>query len=152
MEPLEAAAPATNGLKKRKVPDSDLVRSTDGFKLRGMCVPWRPAAGQTSTGQMEVLLIEGLNSPGLWSFPGGSLDPGEDVATCAQRETQEESGANGTLGCFLGLFEVGGSFRCTSAHCRDMFCAEGAMNTHDISSAVRVVGPWPDRYRLCWMC
>jgi ADP-ribose pyrophosphatase YjhB (NUDIX family) len=50
-----------------------------------------------------VLLIESLNVPGVWNFPGGSLDPGEDVAICAERETAEESGAHGVLGCFLGV-------------------------------------------------
>ena len=27
---------------------------------------------------------------GLWSFPGGSIDKGEDVQEAAKRETQEE--------------------------------------------------------------
>jgi 8-oxo-dGTP diphosphatase len=29
---------------------------------------------------------------GQWSFPGGHLDQGEDLFTCAERETLEETG------------------------------------------------------------
>jgi 8-oxo-dGTP pyrophosphatase MutT (NUDIX family) len=51
------------------------------------------------------MLIEGINSPGQWSFPAGSLDPGEEVSVCAARETEEESGVRGVRGCFLGMFQ-----------------------------------------------
>jgi 8-oxo-dGTP pyrophosphatase MutT (NUDIX family) len=61
-------------------------------------------AGST-TGEIEVMLIEGINSPGQWSFPAGSLDPGEEVSVCAVRETEEESGVQGVRGCFLGMFQ-----------------------------------------------
>ena len=67
-------------------------------------MPWRFVAGST-TREIEVMLIEGINSPGTWSFPAGSLDPGEDVSACAARETEEESGVRGVLGCFLGMFQ-----------------------------------------------
>ena len=73
-----------------------------GKKLRAGTVPWRY---QESGQEIEVFLIEGLNTPGFWSFPAGSLDPGEEVSLCAMRETYEESGARGNLGCFLGVFE-----------------------------------------------
>ena len=117
------------------------------YKLRGVCVPWRPAPSPTAAAAagivneicamagtasapeilqshphiltfradsesagapIQVLLTECMGRPGadVWTFPGGSLDPGEDVAICARRETQEESGAVGALGCYLGLFEV----------------------------------------------
>ena len=97
-------APAVQslGLTKRKVPAEQRVHCA-GCKLRGGCVPWRIAAG--GGGAIEVLLIEGINSPGKWSFPAGSLDPGEEVSVCAARETEEESGVLGVLGCFLGMFQ-----------------------------------------------
>ena len=67
-------------------------------------MPWRTVAGST-LGEIEFMLIEGINSPGKWSFPAGSLDPGEEVSVCAARETEEESGVRGVLGCFLGMFQ-----------------------------------------------
>lgn len=93
----------SRGLTKRKVAPEHRVHC-DGFKLRGGCVPWR-AVADTTTDEIEVMLIEGINSPGKWSFPAGSLDPGEEVAVCAVRETEEESGVRGVRGCCLGMFQ-----------------------------------------------
>lgn len=113
--PTSPTPTPNKGLTKRKVPDKERVHWR-GYKLRGGCVPWRfaPAASAGTTGgggsgnaeppAIEVMLIEGLNSPGQWSFPGGSLDPGEEVSRCAGRETAEESGVLGVLGCFVGMF------------------------------------------------
>lgn len=42
----------------------------------------------------EVLLIQRARAPwlGMWSLPGGRLEPGEDAETCATRELKEELG------------------------------------------------------------
>ena len=42
----------------------------------------------------EVLLIQRNRPPseGLWTFPGGRLEPGESPETCATREVKEELG------------------------------------------------------------
>lgn len=85
--------------KKMAKAEDSLVK-VNGKKLRAGTIPWRLADGN-----LELLLIEGINTPGLWSFPAGSLDPGEELSVCACRETQEECGASGLLGCFLGSFE-----------------------------------------------
>jgi ADP-ribose pyrophosphatase YjhB (NUDIX family) len=42
----------------------------------------------------KVLLTRRVNTPqkGLWTFPGGFVDAGEDPARAAERECQEETG------------------------------------------------------------
>jgi len=119
MEPAAKKAKASTetvklGLTKRKVAD-ELRVHCGGYKLRGGCVPWRFAvdapvaaadAGPAAVPAIELMLIEGINSRGQWSFPGGSLDTGEEVSICARRETEEESGVQGVLGCFLGKFAI----------------------------------------------
>ncbi|MDX1579378.1 MAG: NUDIX domain-containing protein, partial [Gemmatimonadota bacterium] len=44
----------------------------------------------------EVLLVRrrGVHGHGTWSTPGGHLDPGEDPASCARREAEEETGVS----------------------------------------------------------
>ncbi|CAE7454940.1 Nudt3 [Symbiodinium natans] len=94
------------GLTKKARLESSVVK-IDGRKLRAGTVPWRCGISETDgTDCLQVLLIEGVNTPGKWTFPAGSLDPGEEVSTCAARETQEECGASGSLGCFLGTFDT----------------------------------------------
>ena len=64
----------------------------------------RPAAtiillrrgGRHSQRELEVLMVKrGERSsfmPGVWVFPGGGIEPGEDPAGCAARELAEETG------------------------------------------------------------
>mmetsp|Transcript_54073 Transcript_54073/g.126260 ORF Transcript_54073/g.126260 Transcript_54073/m.126260 type:complete len:322 (-) Transcript_54073:131-1096(-) len=93
---------ARNEVKKARLASS-LVK-VGGKKLRAGTVPWKIADNGTDCA--EVLLIECLGAPGFWTFPAGSLDPGEEVSSAAARETKEECGASGSLGCFLGTFET----------------------------------------------
>ena len=41
-----------------------------------------------------------------WVVPGGGMEPTEESHTTAEREALEEAGVRGTLGRYLGMFEV----------------------------------------------
>ncbi len=53
-----------------------------------------------------ILLIQRGNPPfkDCWALPGGFLQPGETVETCAGRELQEETGAEVRLLRHIGIF------------------------------------------------
>ena len=50
--------------------------------------------------------MTGSRNPGRWVVPGGGIEPTEDPGVAALREVFEEAGVKGTLGRYLGLFEV----------------------------------------------
>ncbi len=88
---------------------------------------------RTDKGELEVLLVHPsgpYNRKAPWSIPKGLVDPGEDPAATARRETLEETGIQpgdlvplGTvqyrksrkrIHCFAGLAPQGAEPRCAS--------------------------------------
>jgi 8-oxo-dGTP diphosphatase len=66
----------------------------------------RPAASTAVFRDGAVLLVQrGPTSamPGLWSLPGGHIEPGERAIDAAQREVLEETGVSVEM---LGLIDV----------------------------------------------
>lgn len=71
-----------------------------------------PTAPQVCVGAVAVandclLMIERANPPGkgLWSIPGGRVEPGETLAAAVVRELYEETGLEGVCDRFLGWVE-----------------------------------------------
>jgi 8-oxo-dGTP diphosphatase len=57
--------------------------------------------------QHRLLVVQRANEPGrgLWSLPGGRVEPGEDDPTAVAREVAEETGLRVEVGEFVGEVE-----------------------------------------------
>jgi 8-oxo-dGTP diphosphatase len=75
--------------------------------------------GLTFDAHGRLLLIQRGNEPGrgLWSLPGGRVEPGEDDATALVREMAEETGLVVVPGPLVGRVQRGrysiADYRCT---------------------------------------
>ena len=58
----------------------------------------------------SLLMIRRANEPskGLWTVPGGRVEPGEYLADAVRREVKEETGITVDVGELLGVLEVVG--------------------------------------------
>ena len=102
---------------------------------------------------VEALLIRRSKPPnaGVWSFPGGSLNLGETLVACAERELLEETG----LRMDASIFEPEPFVACDSIHRSSDGAVEwhyvivevcGAVARHDTPRAV----PMDDAADLTW--
>lgn len=62
---------------------------------------------------------------GLWEFPGGKLDPGEDLETCLRREIREELGIQVKVVSRVQLVEHRYPNRLLMFHCFSCSIVEG---------------------------
>ena len=103
-----------------------------------------PAVGAVVfNGDGWLLLVRRAHSPsrGLWSLPGGHLEPGETPAQGCAREVLEETGLVVTVDEQIGRLDVAGDdvvydvvdFRCT--------VVGGELHHGDDAAAVRWVAP-----------
>ena len=71
--------------------------------------PPRPevAVGAVAVRDGHLLMIRRGREPGagLWSVPGGRVEPGETLREAVAREVAEETGLRVTVGAFLGHVE-----------------------------------------------
>jgi 8-oxo-dGTP diphosphatase len=56
----------------------------------------------------DVLLVERGKPPlaGMWSLPGGHIEPGETARAAALREGREETGVEAVIGDLIDIHEV----------------------------------------------
>lgn len=63
-----------------------------------------PAASTVVLDDEGAVLLHRRADNGYWSVPGGAMEPGEDIATCARRETFEETGIEVEIVSLVGVY------------------------------------------------
>ncbi|WP_209121645.1 NUDIX hydrolase [Alkalihalobacillus sp. BA299] len=64
----------------------------------------KPAAAVAILNENEEILLVQRRDSGKWTMPGGTLDFGEDLKTCAIREVQEELGYQVEITDIIGTY------------------------------------------------
>jgi ADP-ribose pyrophosphatase YjhB (NUDIX family) len=78
-------------------------------RLAGKPSPTLCAGAVVRDGDGRLLLVRRGRPPsvGLWSVPGGRVEPGETPAEAALREVREETGLDVVIGDLLATVEIG---------------------------------------------
>jgi ADP-ribose pyrophosphatase YjhB (NUDIX family) len=106
------------------------------------------ASGVVADDSNRVLLIRRTDND-LWTIPGGAMEPGEDIATCCQREVLEESGIEVDIVSLVGIYSnprhvveySDGEVRQQFSVCFACRPAGGGLATSDESSEVGYFTP-----------
>jgi A/G-specific adenine glycosylase len=78
---------------------------------------------------------------GLWEFPGGKIQPGEDLAACLRREIREELGVEIEVGGWLGIFRHGYTHFRVTLHAYSCLLTNGQQPQPLKADALRWVSP-----------
>lgn len=86
------------------MPDDPLARASASTSLAGII----GASAAVFDAEGRVLLIERAKPPfaGIWSLPGGHIEPGEAPSATARREVVEETGIDVSDLGFLTRYDV----------------------------------------------
>jgi ADP-ribose pyrophosphatase YjhB (NUDIX family) len=89
-----------------------LLVSDQGFPLMQTEKPVervKCAGAVVRDGEGRLLLVRRANEPsrGLWSLPGGRIEPGESAPAAAAREVLEETGLTVEVGALLCRVDLG---------------------------------------------
>ena len=70
--------------------------------------PWAnrvvPAASAVVVDDTDRILLVKRTDNGLWTIPGGAMEPGETIADCCRREVLEESGIEVVITRLIGIY------------------------------------------------
>ncbi|MFG2090648.1 MULTISPECIES: NUDIX hydrolase [unclassified Spirillospora] len=104
----------------------------------------RCVGGIVRDGQGRLLMVRRGRPPGegLWSIPGGRVEPGEDDPAAVARELKEETGLDVVVGAPAGTVERPGPGGVTyDIHDYVATVAGGTLRAGDDASDVRWVSP-----------
>lgn len=63
-----------------------------------------PAASAVVVDDTDRILFIKRTDNGLWTIPGGAMEPGETIADCCRREVLEESGIEVDITRLIGIY------------------------------------------------
>lgn len=63
-----------------------------------------PATSAVITNDSGSILLIHRTDNRLWSIPGGTLEPGEDITSCCIREVEEETGFRIQVSRLIGIY------------------------------------------------